>query len=540
MSITRNFKENKMSNKTLFAPDNGVKKTNTTNEAGGIAYLLEDKSCLAQLAVTGCLNRTFYTEAETQLAKVLELTKSMDSEFIAKTAIFAREKGHMKDMPALLISILAARRYEGLSKVFHRVIDNGKMLRNFVQIIRSGTTGRRSFGTAPKRLVREWFGKRTEDEIFRQSIGSSPSIMDILKLIHPKPETKGKEALYGWLLGKKHDVDLLPKSVKELEAFKQKETSEIPNVPFEMLTSMPLTSDNWCEIARNARWQWLRMNINTLQRHGVFAREDMVTLVANKLADEDAIRKARAFPYQLLSAYINIGIEIPMKIRNALQDALEIATANVPVIDGKVKIFVDVSGSMAHPATGIRAGSTSKVTCVEVAALIASVILRKNNEAEIIPFSDRVKSINLNPRDSVMTNAQKIRELLGGGTNCASPMILLNERKEKADFCFLISDNQSWIGTYNQVPNYRTVSGLEQKPAPTRLMVEWQNFKKSNPNSKMAILDIQPSTTTQAYERDDILNCAGFSDSIFDLVSMFANDELKRNHWVGEIEKIEL
>jgi len=31
-----------------------------------------------------------------------------------------------------------------------RVINNGKMLRNFVKIVRSGVAGRKSLGTAPK------------------------------------------------------------------------------------------------------------------------------------------------------------------------------------------------------------------------------------------------------------------------------------------------------------------------------------------------------------------------------------------------------
>ena len=40
----------------------------------------------------------------------------------------------MKDMPALLAAILAVRDLELLAQVFPRVIDSGKMLRNFVQI----------------------------------------------------------------------------------------------------------------------------------------------------------------------------------------------------------------------------------------------------------------------------------------------------------------------------------------------------------------------------------------------------------------------
>ena len=50
----------------------------------------------------------------------------------------------MKDMPALLCAILAVRDVKLLEAIFPRVIDNGKMLRTFVQILRSGVVGRKS------------------------------------------------------------------------------------------------------------------------------------------------------------------------------------------------------------------------------------------------------------------------------------------------------------------------------------------------------------------------------------------------------------
>jgi 60 kDa SS-A/Ro ribonucleoprotein len=522
-----------MVNTTLFATKPGTKpvtkSADTFNEAGGKAYSHDNKHALAQLAATGCLNRTFYATAETQLQQVLDLVANVPTEFVAKTAIFARERGFMKDMPALLTAVIAARQdSETLAKVFPRTIDNGKMLRNFIQIIRSGVTGRKSLGTAPKRLVRRWFESRTAEDIFRQSVGNAPSLADVLKIVHPKPDSKDKEALYGWILGKEYNYEFLPGIVKQFEDFKKKNSKDIPNVPFEMLTALELDTDAWCEIAKNARWQWTRMNLNTMQRHGVFAKSGMVDLVAKKLVDCEAIEKARVFPYQLLAAYINVGVEIPAKITNALQDALEIATANVPKVKGKVYVLVDVSGSMSHPATGVRYGSTSKVTCVDVAALISSVVLRKNDEAEVIPFSDRMKEISLNPRDSVMTNATKIRAVLGGGTNCSAPLAMLNEKQAKGDLVFLISDNQSWIDTYGG------------SCGPTRLMDEWTKFRGRNHGAKLVVLDIQPNTHTQAYERSDILNVGGFSDHVFEIVSAFASNELDQGYWVGEIEKIRL
>ena len=178
-----------MANKNLFKSIVGkmLPKTDAMNEEFAPAYALPAKHALAQYAATGCMNRTFYASAEDQLAKVLELCAEVEPLFIAKTAVFARERGFMKDMPALLCAVLSVRDRALLAQVFPRVIDSGKMLRNFVQIMRSGAVGRKSLGTLPKRLVREWLEARGEEALFRDSVGQSPSLADIVKMVHPKP-----------------------------------------------------------------------------------------------------------------------------------------------------------------------------------------------------------------------------------------------------------------------------------------------------------------------------------------------------------------
>jgi 60 kDa SS-A/Ro ribonucleoprotein len=69
---------------------------------------------------TGCLNSTFYASAEEQLSTVLRFCGEVDAEFIAKTAIFCRERGRMKDAPALLCAVLAGRDIKLLETVFPR------------------------------------------------------------------------------------------------------------------------------------------------------------------------------------------------------------------------------------------------------------------------------------------------------------------------------------------------------------------------------------------------------------------------------------
>ena len=521
-----------MANKNLFQTVRGLftPKAGTINEAGGTAYKLTPKAALAQYAATGCFSNTFYADASEQLDKVLALAKELDASFVARTAVYAREKGFMKDMPALLVAVLSTKDRELFEKVFPRVIDNGKMLRNFVQIMRSGAVGRKSLGSLPKRMVREWFNARRAETIFKQSVGASPSFADILKMVHPKPQDAEKEALFGYFIGREIDADRLPEIVRAYEKFKTGDTMEVPAVPFQMLTALPISVREWTEIARAAGWQMTRMNLNTFQRHGVFEDAEMVKLIADRLRDADAIRRAKVFPYQLLSAYkaASENRDIPRAISEALQDAMEVATENVPAIDGKVYVFPDISGSMHSPATGYRKGATSAVRCLDVAALVAAAILRKNPTAEVIPFSDSVTEAQLNPRDSVMTNAQKLAALPSGGTNCSAPLRQLNQYKTQADLLIYVSDNESWMDS-----NRSWNSGTET-------MKQWNEFKTRSPHAKLVCIDIQPYAHTQAQERADILNVGGFSDQVFTLLAEFASGNLSAEHWVGVIEKVDV
>ncbi|MBL8235224.1 MAG: TROVE domain-containing protein, partial [Bryobacterales bacterium] len=257
--------------------------------------------------------------------------------------------------------MLAVKDVAMLKAVFPRVIDNGKMLRNFVQIVRSGAVGRKSLGTAPKRLINEWLAARSDEAIFKDSIGQSPSLADVVKMIHPKPTTESRAALYGYFIGRDFNADVLPALVRHFEQFKTGESAEVPKVPFQMLTSLPLATKDWTEIARNAPWQMTRMNLNTFARHGVFAESGLPELIADRLRDEEAIKKARVFPYQLMAAFTNTDQRVPAQVRDALQDAMEIAISNVPKIKGKIYVFPDVSGSMHSAATGYRKGATSQV-----------------------------------------------------------------------------------------------------------------------------------------------------------------------------------
>src|SRR4051812_47378014 len=223
-------------------------KSNAVNAAGAPAYALSAKHALAQYAVTGCFNSTFYASADAQLEKVIDLAYTVEPQFVAKTAIYSRERGYMKDMPALLMAALSVAEPKLCAATFSRVVDDAKMLRNFVQMIRSGVTGRKSLGTQPKRLVKSWLDARTEDNLFRSSVGQSPSLVDVIKMVHPKPSNDVRRAFYGYLLEGEHQPEHLPQVVKDFEAFKRGDSKLVPDVPFQMLTALDLSSAQWSAI----------------------------------------------------------------------------------------------------------------------------------------------------------------------------------------------------------------------------------------------------------------------------------------------------
>ncbi len=523
-----------MANKSLFQSFVGrlLPKADTRNEAGGVAYLMDDRHALAQFAATGCLNGTFYASAEEQLDAVLGLCARCEPAFVAQVALFARREGRMKDMPAVLCAALSVISPAHLAEIFHEVMDSPKMVRSFVQIIRSGVVGRKSLGSLPKRLVREFLARRSEDQLFTGSVGADPSLADMVKMVHPKPSGKEREAFYGWLLGRAHDASLLPARLRAFEAWKAadsvaRETMEVPDVPFQMLAGMEMDGRAWKSVAKHASWQTTRMNLNTFARHGVFKDAEATAQVAKRLANPAQIARAGAFPYQLMVAYTQAGAEVPTVVREALQDAMEVSVARVPKIDGSVFVLPDVSGSMDSPVTGQRAGATTSVRCIDVAALVAASVLRVNPGAVVIPFADQAYgNVRLNPRDSVFTNAKALTSLPCGGTACSAPLALMNARQDHADLVVFVSDNQSWMDTARQA----------RGAFPTETMRQWNILKERCPKAKMVCIDLQPYGSVQAPERDDVLHVGGFSDRVFDLLADAAAGRADAGWWVKKIE----
>ena len=255
--------------------------------------------------------------------------------------------------------------------------------------------------------------------------------------------------------------------------------------------------------------------------------------------DADELRRSRQFPYQYLAAYLNVTAEVPQPVRGALHRAAEIACGNVPLLPGPVIIGLDVSGSMSSAVTGSRGrGATSVMRCVDVAALFAAALLRRNPDSIVIPFDTAAYNVRIDPADSILSLSERLAKYGGGGTDCSLPLHEANTRYRNQRFAgaVLVSDCESWV-------NDGRAFGYGRRGA-TGVMTEWQQFVQNQlrlrghdiRSPKLVCIDLQAYGTTQAPERSDILNIGGFSDAVFQVVAAFLDDDAGR--FVAEVEAV--
>jgi 60 kDa SS-A/Ro ribonucleoprotein len=515
-----------MANKTLFASAIArlLPAANAFNREAAPAYAYGPEASLAQLAATGTLADNFYGSADVQLLQVLEAARAVTPYFAAQAAVYARRSRAMKDMPALLAAWLTVAEPALAARVFARVIDNGRMLRSFVQIMRSGQVGRTSLGTAPKRLVQRWLEKASIRDLMAAATGNDPSLKDILRMVHPKPTDPVRQAFYAWILDRPYDVAALPQEIAAFEAWKRDPAGPLPSAPFEWLTTFALTPAQWGVLASRMGWQALRMNLNTLARNGAFTVDGVTDWVASRLSDADAVARARVLPYQLMMSLNAVGNGVPRKVQAALEEALEASPSRLAPLDGSIVVAPDVSGSMASPVTGYRKGASSKVRCIDVAALVTAALLRGNRAARVLPFENKAVDVVLDPYARVAANAQALAAIGGGGTNVSAPLARLNAERAKIDLVVIVSDNQSWVDA--------------RRGGATQTMREWDHLTRRNRGAKLICIDLQPYGTTQASGRPDILNVGGFSDAVFDTIVRFARGETR--DWVEIVKQTEV
>lgn len=501
-------------------------RVNITNEAGGSAYSMSHEHALAQYIVAGMFDNTCYIDGNTQLNRIKDLANKCSNDFIMRLAVYAHEYGYMKDTSAYLLGYLMKQNDKSYFKrAFPRVITNGRMLRTFVQIVRSGTFGSRSFGTVAKKTIQDYLNNCTDKQIINASIGNDPSLKDVIMMVHPKANNSQRNQLYRWVCGFDFDKKQLPAELQKYLKLQRDPSgfTELPKVPFQMYTSMDLTDAGWKAIFDISTWQQIRTNLATFDRHNVFSDFAYVNKAIERLVSRDDILRSKVMPYSVFSAYLNAG-SIPARIKDALNTALQISLENIPKINGKTVLAIDYSGSMTW-----KINLKSSVRHIDIAAVFAAALKFHNPEAEIVLFNSHARDYIVNSGTTLLQLANDISRLANGGTDCGAALKHIYDKGRYSgmpDNIIIISDNQSWLG-FNK----------GHKTTTQRI---FDNIRQINPRAKMVNIDIAPISSSQTSPSEHVLNIGGFNDTVFKIVSDFFESKGDKSFWVNKIKTIEI
>jgi 60 kDa SS-A/Ro ribonucleoprotein len=72
--------------------------------------------------------------------------------------------------------------------------------------------------------------------------------------------------------------------------------------------------------------------------------------------------------------------------------------------------------------------------CVDVAALFAAAILRRNPDSVVVPFDTAAYEAKVDPQDTILSLAERLAKYGGGGTDCSLPLVQANGKYAKRRF----------------------------------------------------------------------------------------------------------
>lgn len=463
---------------------------NTTNLAGGEAFSEPAQLELVSILLTSTLRDQFYRSADATVTRLNALIAQIaDKKFVAKAALYARNKAGMRSVSHLVAGELA-RAVKGQAwtalfydRVVRRPDDALEILAYYLAV------HGRPIPNALKKGLGAALSRFDEYQLAKYRSNSADlSLVDVVNLVHP-PHTEALKKLV--------DGTLAPAETWEtrLTQAGAAATSEEQLAGFKR--------EAWTELISGRKLGYFALLRNL--RNILQTAPELVADAITMLTDETLIRKSLVLPFRYLTALEALqdaGLPSASKVLAALNDAVDKSLTNVPKFAGKTLVALDGSGSMV--GRPLKIGSLFTAT------------LAKANDADVMLFSDDAKYVPLNPRDSTLTLARYLEgQAQSAGTNFHS---VFQRATCGYDRIVILSDMQGWMGHLT----------------PTKTFAAYKQRYKVDP--KVFSFDLQGYGTLMFPERN-IFCLAGFSDKTMDTLKFLDSDQ---SALLREIEAVEL
>lgn len=248
---------------------------------------------------------------------------------------------------------------------------------------------------------------------------------DVIELVHAKPRAEWQSALYRYLIDRRHNrpsprgLESLPMVRKalslstmdknELRALlRDPEALAEAGTTWERLSGMigPMDAAAWEAIIPSMGYFALLRNLRNFDQAGI--SQTARAMVRERLADPDAVRKAKVLPLRFLSAWKNVA---GMEWGPALEAGINNALANVPALPGSTLIMVDCSISMQDTVFGRR----STLSRCEAAGVFGSALALRAEKPYLVAYDTSNKPVRVATGGSVLRLAEQFKP--GGSTD---------------------------------------------------------------------------------------------------------------------------
>jgi 60 kDa SS-A/Ro ribonucleoprotein len=465
----------------------------TVNLAGGTGYTQSPKLELASLLLTSFLQDEHYRSAASTQLRLKELVAAVDPLFAAKAAVFARDEFGMRSVSHVVASEIGklVKGADWSRAFFEKVVIRPD---DVVEILACylGTHGK----PIPNAMKRGLGARLTRFDEYRlakyRGAGNTFKLVDAVNLLRPK----ASKALTALMKG----------TLAPAETWETKLTQAGQQVDVDKTEAKAAA---WKQLLEDEKLGTLAA-LRNVRNIADQADAASVLKLIEVLTNPDHIRKARIFPFQILSAYEAVEsstIEVARKrqLLGALSDALDISVSNIPSFEGDSAVLLDTSGSM----------TTGSETCKSPAKIgsIFAAALAKAWNADVMSWSDRAQFVTFNPRDSVMSIAKGI-PFHNGGTNLSQAFNALGKRYSRV---IVLSDMQTWVdGSTGAQPAWKAYQ--------TRMGCQPHLYS----------FDLK-SYGTMAIPESRVYCLAGYSDKVFEIMGKLERD---RDALVNAIEAV--
>ena len=463
-----------------------VKENNKTeNLAGGQAFKQTPEMELASILLTSMLNKDQYYRSTDETVKRLGvLVGVVNPLFAAKAAVYARNEFGLRSITHVLASQVA-KNASGMDwsrnfydKIVRRVDDMLEILafhgvKNMTNAMKEGFS--RAFDRFDNYQLAKYMAK-----------GKDVNLVDLVRLVHPKPTMKNKEAL----------KQLVEGNLKSTETWEAKKTkagqvakTEEERAEFDAMI--------WGELVKERKIGYFALLRNL--RNIYNQAPDVVPTALEMLTDKRLIKASLVLPFRYVMAYKEVAT-LDKQFIDALNKAIDISVDNVPRFEGKTLVVADFSGSMGVSLSDKRGQAT-----------LFGVALAKANNADFMIFGDRASYVPINNNDSTMTSVNYLLGLntgwggnydVGHGTNFSD---IFNVADKVYDRIVIFSDMQGWVGYYTpeaSVKRYKDRTGAD----PHIYSVDMSGYGTSQFNGK-------------------VYQMAGYSDKMFDIMKLVESDK---------------